>query len=241
MIEEDTIIVGIIIPTTTKGTNYTSVNETSLYKECLPSFIKTTTSSKYNLDIKVYIGYDYDDPIMVSKKEQEKLMSNLEPLDFNFIEFDNSVDKGHLTKMWNILFKNALNDKCEYFFQCGDDVKFLTNGWLDDSITALQKNNNIGISGPRNNNLLILTQALFHKTHYDIFNKFLDENNILNYYLDDWYNLIYSPNNVYVLDRHYAVNLSGPPRYKVNYKIESVKKSVKVHKDILIKYKKNIK
>ena len=31
--------------------------------------------------------------------------------------------------MWNILFKKAYNDNCDYFYQCGDDILFKTKGW----------------------------------------------------------------------------------------------------------------
>ena len=41
---------------------------------------------------------------------------------------------------------------CDYFFQCGDDIEFKTNGWVEDCISKLQENNNIGLVGPVNNN-----------------------------------------------------------------------------------------
>ena len=28
--------------------------------------------------------------------------------------------------MWNVLFKQAYDDGCDYFYQCGDDIEFKT-------------------------------------------------------------------------------------------------------------------
>ena len=54
--------------------------------------------------------------------------------------------------MWNILFQQSYDENCEYFFQCGDDMEFKTKGWINDGIKILKMNNDIGITGPVNNN-----------------------------------------------------------------------------------------
>ena len=69
-----------------------------------------------------------------------KVFSNIE---FKFITFDKNVEKGHVTKMWNIVFKVAYDENCDYFYQCGDDVEFKTKDWVNDSIAMLKANNNI--------------------------------------------------------------------------------------------------
>ena len=50
--------------------------------------------------------------------------------------------------MWNRAFKEAYDDGCEYFYQCGDDIEFLDNDWDNDSIEALKRRNNVGVTGP---------------------------------------------------------------------------------------------
>ena len=110
-------------------------------------------------------------------------------VDFEFIHMEN-VKKGHLTKMWNILFKKAYDEDCDYFFQCGDDIQFTTKGWVSDCISLLQRNNNIGVSGPINNNARILTQTFVHRKHMEIFNFYFPER-IINWCIDDWINLVY--------------------------------------------------
>ncbi len=41
-----------------------------------------------------------------------------------------NIKKGHLTAMWNRLFKKAYQEGCDYFYQCGDDIQFLDKGWV---------------------------------------------------------------------------------------------------------------
>ena len=210
-----------------------SIENTYFFKTMLNSIVKTVNFDKYTIFI--YLGYNTGD-ILGRQKNQDALKENFKCFNFDFFQFDNFVEKGHLTLMWNMLFDKAYFDDCEYMYQCGDDLKFFSENWLDDSVKILKENNNIGISGPSNNNNTLLTQALVHKTHKKIFGHFLDSKNIKNYYLDDWLNLIYSPGYVYVLHDHYCSNDLKPPRYTIDFSMEKIKISVEEHKFILNDY-----
>ena len=59
--------------------------------------------------------------------------------------------------MWNLLFKHVYDEKCDYF-QCGDDVEYKTKNWIKD-LLKYYKNNNVGLTGPINNNARLLTQS----------------------------------------------------------------------------------
>ena len=126
-----------------------------------------------------------------------------------------NVKKGHLTKMWNILFKRAYDDNCDYFFQCGDDMNFTTNGWVNDCILILKKHQGFGLAGPINNNPRILTQAFVSRRHMEIFGWFFPEE-ILNWCCDDWYNMVYSPELLFPLKNHFCNNQGGTPRYDID-------------------------
>ena len=117
--------------------------------------------------------------------------------------------------MWNVLYTKAYNDSCDYFYQCGDDIIFCTKGWVNDSISILQQHNNIGLTGPYNNNPHILTQAFVSRKHMDIFGYFFPEN-IFNWGCDDWYNYVYKPNHFFPLKNHYCSNEGGEPRYVID-------------------------
>lgn len=205
--------IGVIIPTTSKGKNWKTVEETFLYNKTIKSFIKTTNSLH---TIVFYIGIDNDDKLWTLEENRNKLSSlieNRENIDFKFI-YMNDIPKGHLTKMWNILFDNAFNDNCEYFLQCGDDIVFISNGWLDDSIKILKKHDDIGVTGPLCNNSRILTQTFVSRKHMEIFKCFFPRI-IINWFCDDWINEVYKPDYFYPLQNHICINDGGQPRYNI--------------------------
>lgn len=210
--------IGMLIPSTSKGRNWTTIQESYLFKHTLKSFLLTYDKShKYTF----YIGIDRDDRIYDNKINIDyfikfaKVMINI---DINFVYMDN-IPKGHLTVMWNKLFKIAYDDECEYFFQCGDDIEFKTNGWVEDCISKLQENNNIGLVGPVNNNPRILTQSFVSKKHMELFGYYFPPE-IINWFCDDWINEVYrSINKFFPLENHLCINVGGTPRYNVNNKI----------------------
>jgi len=163
-----------------------------------------------------YIGVDNDD-IIFNSPDTKKFLNNFNRIFknvfFNFEVFN--IKKGYLTKMWNVLYTKAYNDSCDYFYQCGDDIIFCTKGWVNDSISILQQHNNIGLTGPYNNNPHILTQAFVSRKHMDIFGYFFPEN-IFNWGCDDWYNYVYKPNHFFPLKNHYCSNEGGEPRYVID-------------------------
>jgi len=209
--------IALLVISTTKGRDqWKTMKDTYLYNLTLKTFLLTANSEyKYV----VYIGIDKNDRILDKKNEQEvitnfsKVFQNTE---FKFIVYDNNkVAKGHATKMWNIIFQQAYDEGCEYFYQCGDDMTFKTKGWVKDSIEMLEKHNNIGLTGPTNNNQRILTQSFVSRTHMEIFGWYFPEE-IKNWCCDDWYNFVYQPDNFYPLKDHFCSNDGGEPRYDIN-------------------------
>jgi hypothetical protein len=207
-------MIALLIPCTSNRRElWKDIKDTYLYNFTLKTFL-LTMDKQYNYTF--YIGYDKDDRIFSKKSEQEiiirfnKVFNNV---NFKFVELN--VEKGYVTKMWNILYKQAYLDNNEYFYQCGDDINFKTKNWITDSIEILKKNNDIGISGPINNNARILTQAMFSRKHMEIFG-FLFPENIKNWCCDDWYNWIYQPNNFFPITNHFCSNDGGQPRYNIN-------------------------
>jgi hypothetical protein len=205
----------LIITTSNMRDDWKCIKDTYLYNLSLKTFLLTYDKEhKY----KFYIGIDHNDRIFDNLKNQDeikkftKAFSNIE---FEFIVYDDKVQKGHCTLMWNILFERAYNDAYKYFYQCGDDIVFTTKGWINDSITVLKKNNDIGLTGPVNNNNRILTQSFVSRKHMEIFGWYFPEE-IKNWCCDDWYNIVYSPNYLYPLNNHYAANNGGKPRYNIN-------------------------
>ena len=207
--------IGILIPSTSKGRNWSSYKESYLYNITLKTFLLTHDKEH---TYEFYIGIDRYDKIL-DKEETKNGINNFknvfENLNFHFIYMD-GIAKGHLTIMWNRLFKKALDSKCDYFYQCGDDIEFKTKGWINDSIKKLQENKNIGLTGPINNNPRILTQTFVSRYHYKLFGYYFPEE-IINWCCDDWINDVYKNINAFFpLLNHMCVNIGGNPRYAIN-------------------------
>lgn len=205
----------ILIPCTSNGRpEWKSMNDTYLYNLTLKTFILT-----YNKDItnKFYIGYDDDDRIFSNPDEQAKIARFLSVMKNIGVEFVSmtGIKKGHLTVMWNRLYEKAYNDGYDYFFQCGDDINFKTQGWVDECVSILKQHNNIGLTGPINNNNRILTQSFVSRKHMEIMGYFFPPE-IINWCCDDWINEVYKPNYFYPATSHFCSNDGGAERYAIN-------------------------
>ena len=187
--------IGILIPSTSKGREWNSYKETYLYYLTLKTFLITYDQEHtYNF----YIGIDKNDKIYDNEKEKGQLkrfISIMKNVDIEFMYMD-GIEKGHLTIMWNRLFKKAYDDNCDYFFQCGDDIDFKTKGWVNACIETLKKSNGIGMVGPMNNNAFILTQSFVSRKHMELFGFYFPEE-IINWYCDDWINDVYKNINAF--------------------------------------------
>lgn len=204
--------IAILIPSTTRGREWECITETYLFNSIL-SFVNKSNKS-YNY--KFYIGVDKDDPIYSIREQKEKIYSlcrTWSNVNIQFYPYEESIEKGHLSVMWNVLYKKALEEHYDYFWSCGDDILYLDDGWLDDCIQGLKKNKNLGCAGTYNGNGRIITQFLVHKTHYDIFN-FLFNPKIKNWYLDDHLNELYHPNFLHVVPKR-CMNIGGEERYTI--------------------------
>jgi hypothetical protein len=204
--------IALLIPSTSNGRDWTSIKESYLYNLTFKTFLLTQDPEH---EYVFYIGIDKGDKIYDTEQKEEffrfkKIYRNIN-IEFMYMD----CRKGFLTQMWNILFQKAYNDGCNYFYQCGDDIHFHTKGWVNDSITTLSRNKNIGITGPVNNNNFILTQVFVSRLHMEIFGYFFPEK-IVNWGCDDWYNWVYQPDHFFPLKKHYCTNEGGKPRYKIN-------------------------
>ena len=216
--------IGILVPCTSRGRDLWLSICDSYFLNLTMKHLLLTQDKEHHYTF--YIGGDNDDRIFgerarYSKQELAKYSYIYQNVSFEIVHFD-IIERGHLTKMWNILFQKAYDDGCDYFYQCGDDIEFQTNGWVNDCIKVLREHGGIGLAGPINNNFHILTQAFVSRKHMEIFGWFFPEE-IINWCCDDWYNLVYSPDYFFPLRNHYCSNNGGEPRYTINNSTEFVR------------------
>jgi hypothetical protein len=211
--------VALLIPSTSRGRDWSSVKDTYLYNYTIKTFGITYDKEH---EYAFYIGIDKDDPIYDRKDVQqylEKFVGVIKNTRIEFVYMD-GITKGHLTVMWNRLFDKAYFDGNDYFFQCGDDISFESSGWVNSCIVELEKTRGVGMAGPLNNNALILTQSFVSRHHMYLFGKYFPEE-IINWCCDDWINDVYKRIGMYYpLQNHFCLNLGGEPRYNINNETE---------------------
>ncbi len=204
--------IAILIPTTTNNTKFKKLEDTHLFKFCLPSLCNTLPTQN-NFKFTIYYGIDKCDKILnklqtKKKLQNTKLYKNISKI--NLITFD--VDKGNVVAIWNELFNRAYNDNNDYFIQMGDDILFHNNNWLIPCINALINNMNIGVSAPMDiNNPRILTQSIVSRKHMDIFGYYFNPQ-IKNWGCDDWITGVYSKFFI-TQTKEKIQNKGGKPRY----------------------------
>ena len=107
--------IALLIPCTSKGRNWSSVKETYLTNYSIKTFLLTQNKEH---TYKFYIGIDEGDLIFDNQKNQDeikRLSKVFKNVEFEFIKMEN-VAKGHLTKMWNILFQKLMMKNVITFF-----------------------------------------------------------------------------------------------------------------------------
>ena len=206
--------IGILIPSTSNGRDWQSYKDSYLFQNTLKTFFLTYDKEH---EYVFYIGIDKDDPIYDTddtKHNLKRFVTCFQNISIEFILMEN-IEKGHLTVMWNILFKKGYDDNCDYFYQCGDDIEFKTTGWINECINTLQHYDNLGLTGPINDNPYILTQTFVSRKHMELFGYYFPEQ-IKNWYCDDWINAIYKNiNKFFPLSNHLCINIGGNPRYNI--------------------------
>ena len=237
--------IGVLIPSTTKGLNCRDYRDTHFYKIFFKSFYNTISKKHKYI---IYLVVDDDDEIYQKKENREKLLhmcSLVSCIELKFIS-SAGIEKGWVTKMWNRAFKQAYNDGCDYFYQCGDDIEFLDINWDDISIEALKKRNNVGVTGPYDygrelskNKKFLMTQSFVSRKHMEFFGFYFPPE-IKNWYCDDWITYVYHQKNLCFPIRKRIINKGGDPRYTP----EGLNDNGRVEKsciNLIHKYKINIK
>ena len=199
--------IAILVPVCSRKQNYTTLSSTPFMKILYPSFLKYKDDG-YKFSF--YIGYDSTDDFY------SQHIQDLPELINENLQIIKLIDCEHKpAKAWNILFKNAIIDECDYYYQIGDDVQ-IECPWTNIFVSILQENNNVGVVGGchlmnyrgrvASGAPPVIENAFVHKKHYHIFKTFFDER-IDNWYCDDWITEVYKPNNSVHINDIFVKNL----------------------------------
>jgi hypothetical protein len=215
--------VALLIPSTSKNRVWKTPEHSLLYQ--MISSFKLTTNEKNSC--KFFIGFDFDD--LFYADEANIVFFKNQNINIEFVQL--KCEKGHVTKMWNILADKAYNEGYDYLYACGDDCIFNKSGWLPICINNLILNDNIGLTGvlTTNGNTNILTQSFVHKTHFELFGFFYPEE-IKNWFCDDWINDIYVDHLFKLPIDYTCTNSGGEERYEIFNCSDLEKELAKKHK-----------
>lgn len=216
--------IGLLIPSTNRGMNFKTYDKTHFYRIFLNSFFRSRDTE---YDFTIYLVADDDDPIYSIETERKKLRQSIESQKNITLAFVSSkgIEKGYVTAMWNRAFRVAYEDKCDYFYQIGDDVMIMDKGWERYFISELEKMGGIGMVAPfdygrrlweiTNNRRqkFILTQSFVSRKHYEIFGFYFNPR-IKNWFCDDWITNLYMRLGKAKYDEKFRImNKGGAPRY----------------------------
>lgn len=208
----------LVLATSKNRDLWKSMKDTYLLNKTLASSVQSNDPEHTYV---YYIGIDKGDRIFDDSMEQSIVHDFVKQYSNVRVEFvvTDSCEKGHVTKMWNMLFQKAYDDGADYFFQCEDDIEFKTKGWISDSIDALEERSGFGMAGPLNNHSKLLTQAFVSRKHMLLFGWFFPES-IRNWCCNDWYNHLYAPQYMVPFMHHFCENQGGEPRYIINENVD---------------------
>jgi hypothetical protein len=213
--------IAILIPTTSRGSNYETVEDTDLFSQTLHTFLLTKCPQH---TYKFFIGIDSDDAFYMNPTIQEQFRTHFR--EFFEIQFYTVPPcKGNVVSVWNELFKIAIKSKTpkfHYFHQVGSDIHYLDKGWVSKSIEELESLKDIGVVGHTDwgrkqydSEDSLLTQTFVSRKHFLIFGYYFHPY-IKNWYCDNWITDIYKGANRYCQIPHRIQNMGGEPRYKID-------------------------
>ena len=131
------------------------------------------------------------------------------------LPFENPLKKPG--PIFNFLSRRAEEEGCEYLYRVNDDT-VLTSAWTSSFVSTLLSFEppNVGVVGPFcDENRMILTHDLVHRTHHAIFGGCHYPPRFTDWWLDDWISSVYGYNRTAMLvDVKVKHNLT-PSRYEV--------------------------
>jgi len=210
--------IGILVPSTTRGTKAKKLEDTHLFKYLINSLIRTLDCHEEN-QYHLYLAIDDNDNIY-SKFQTKKKLLNKDTYSRNnkFIKIiphicsTKNIEKGNVVGYWNMLFKKAYDDGCDYFVQSGDDIVYHNRHWLNICIHHLNLCNGYGVSTPIDiNNPKLMTQSVVSRKHMDIFG-FYYPPELKSWFCDNWITDIYKK-QFGAFIRATLENKGGAPRY----------------------------
>lgn len=176
--------VAILVPAKNSAA-YSHVKDTPLARLLLTDLKKN--ESLYEFEVKIFVGYDYDDPVLSIESNHEFLKEMLPQASFEFIELPRTR---WVTFIWNLLHVQAYHEGFDYFVQMNDDIELKPTDWMQTSMALF---NGTGVVGFRDSSWPCdkYTQTIVNRNHYQIFSGQYFPLMLKNWFSDDWIKFVY--------------------------------------------------
>lgn len=233
--------IAVLIPVKSKAEYKNNFVLSDLYIYLFKSFFKTYSD---NFNYTIYLGFQNNDTLFSNIEQQNQIKRFIKVMkntDIKFVEFDNKYI-GNVAGIWSALFEHALKLN-KYFIQCGSDICFVDDGWVDKAINILKENDDLGVVGLEdrgrlkiNPNDKLLTQSIVSWRHMEIFG-FYYPKEILNWGCDDFITEIYDKHNLVYRIKHGFYNMGGDPRYNIDINYQNaIAFCIRKHKNDIQNY-----
>lgn len=208
--------IAFLIPTTTFKTKFKKLEDTHLFKFCLPSILQTI-NTEYNYEI--YYAIDDNDKVYSKLQNKKKLLNIDTYKKYNknikiksYIFSTKNIEKGNVVGYWNMLYKKSYDNDCDYFVQLGDDILFYDNNWLDMCIHHLKIGLDLGCASPVDiGNKDLMTQSVVSRKHMEIYGYYYPPE-LKSWFCDNWITDLYKYQFA-IFVRARLQNKGGDPRY----------------------------
>ena len=165
----------------------------SLTKYFIPTFLKTVSNKELKqYNITFYIGYDEGDAFFDNNEKYAKqYMRKFLHKNIN-IKLYKFPKTNWLNFIWNRLFIYAYLDGNNFFFQLNDDIKFLSDNWMESSIKLLGEK--IGVVGFSDDlyPCRLYSIAMVNRNHFEIFDGQFYTLTFKNWCSDEWIKAVYT-------------------------------------------------
>jgi len=200
----------LLVPVTSRNRTYASVLDTELWQRLLPSLQATCNQA----DIRLYLGYDSGDPFYERREVQQSINAQI---------IETVGTRGSPCWVWNALARRAYEEGASYFYQLGDDVRLLTEGWIEAFTSQIDREPEcvtgpIDVNNPRSISSALLTNVFVGRAHVAQWEGIYPPA-FKNWYSDDWVSRIAV--NRQKLE-HWVENLHQPPRYTADSQAQQI-------------------
>lgn len=184
--------IAFLIPVCSRYNNYLTIQEIPLLQYTIPT-LKPTVEKYSQFTYELYLGYDDTDQYYLDHIEEIIAVIRETIPDLKIFTYRLPTPPSNPCFVWNELYKIAYEAGCNFFYECGDDIKFVTPDWPVKFLEAFNYDDQAPgfVAGQDLVYLDVRTMIMITRKHYEIFG-FLFAPEFKNFYCDIWLDRIYT-------------------------------------------------